>query len=58
MPPEYTKVYGKGGDTWNRGRNPQLLDYSYVGNLDPLDITHIHTINVRDFGAKGDGKTS
>ena len=54
---EYSKLWGKSGELWNpRGRLP---DFSYAGyhmGEDPIPDVPAK-LNVRDFGAQGDGIT-
>ncbi|ARR74956.1 putative dihydrofolate reductase [Mimivirus AB-566-O17] len=54
-----TDLYGNDGDKWNS--KGVLLNYSYVGKLNGIPDTKtlqcLHTVNVRDYGAKGDSTT-
>ena len=54
---EYSKLWGESGELWNpRGRLP---DFSYAGyhmGEDPIPDVPVK-LNVRDFGAQGDGIT-
>lgn len=51
---QYSELWGKNGEKWNRNRLP---DFSFAGYHQGEDaIPHVDTVvNVRDFGATGNG---
>jgi len=51
---QYSELWGKNGETWNRERLP---DFSFAGYHQGEEaIPHVDTVvNVKDFGAKGNG---
>ncbi len=51
---QYSQIWGKNGEKWDKARIPDFTVSGYHSGITPIPI-YAHGVNVKDFGAAGDG---